>query len=1154
MAEEGLEQISPAEEVELREEDHAAKTGEDRVDPESMPVSSEAASSPPAAAANAAAASTGNAGESSPSLTPFASPSVSKTKFTSRNLNAAMKPSSGPREKTVTKFSESGMVGGRLVVLASTKSESSVKASDSEGPVSESDRSPQEQEDAAAAAPAAVPSWGSRVKSREEEDRPAPRLSWGAMMGSKAPPAPPSHARDVRARDPNVYPALPNGNDATPPPPPAASEMQVNRQRDPYRHPALDADRERNGSLGADPYANPALNPRIRSLGSPGDGPSPASTAPSGSTAGPSERGIGMGAGYRGGRERDAGIHYRDRDVPPTHAEESRWGRLGSDRQGDSYRNMDDRSGHGHQGGGARDWHGREQFGGGGRHQGFRDHHHQYGVRDSDFGGGRDMGGPPPRNIAYGGGFRDRDEHSGGGGGGRFPGGPQPDMRRRFEGGGASAYGQVSRERGDMGMADRGYGRASPRQVPSPSPRLAGDPYSGAPPRASSSDPCGGAAPRSSGDSYGGVAPRTSSNPYGGAPTRSSGDPYGGAPPRVSSDSYGGTPPRTSSDPYGGAPQRRVGDHQPTIRGDPYAGAPPAKLQQSSPAGSSASQGPPAQQQRWRSSPSGGSVGSGGRGADPYASPRLRASSGVGVSAMERLSLSGDEPLPSDHYHSGRADQRPGMEGERNATRSLLGSSDRPLQQQVHQQHQQYSQQHSLHPQHQQPQQLVPNSRQLYDPKTDQMIDARAGQEVGRPVSGSGGSGNFPLTPLGRPHHSQSPTMRPIPHNSPRTMPNGAPPHSLEILQRTPNGQPSQASRPAPAAIMKRETPVAPSSNVKSSSPLKRVADPPLGEKNSRAPQAPAVPAWGSGLSQPDRSQGRSPPQQVHGAKDAGRRGKSEGAAQNAAPVKEDVGRQAQIPSQHAPVDTLDKRVLAEHRDARTKERASRKPRAKGLLFVYNARGVIVCADGMQHKWTQDKNVVEELGLKNMPTTSSLPASFTTEPAAAEPAAEVRSGRAAGASKSAKSKSPPPERATNGSSQPKKRSTRGGKAGGGRSKASEADVAPAEVQPARASTAPKQKRREKEKGVKKEAALRNASSTSAEQREQQQQPQKNSESGQTSAKPRAEFSATTAAPKSKSRPRGRGGKGKGGGSAGKAGASSSTMTPGTHASTPAPGS
>eukprot|EP01084_Bolivina_argentea_P239348 402310_1 len=144
----------------------------------------------------------------------------SKPKFTSRNLNATLKPmlGSSQKEKTVTKFTESGKLGGRLVVLAHKRlgEDTSPLASAMEAPTiaplssagggitrmdSLEGRPRTQTSDSSVVNPpsglatgngdstggTAVPSWGSRVETNERRAlESSKKMAWGAaVMGKK---------------------------------------------------------------------------------------------------------------------------------------------------------------------------------------------------------------------------------------------------------------------------------------------------------------------------------------------------------------------------------------------------------------------------------------------------------------------------------------------------------------------------------------------------------------------------------------------------------------------------------------------------------------------------------------------------------------------------------------------------------------------------------------------------------------------------------------------------------------------------------------------------------------------------------------------------------------------------------------------------------
>ncbi len=160
------------------------------------------------------------------SITPPPAPgsaAPSKPKFTSRNLNATLKPTLGAsqKEKTVTKFTESGKVVGRLVVLAHKRTGedngaspllSAMEASTT-APLSSSNgggatmleslegKTQTSAESSGVLYPpsglatgnddstggTAVPSWGSRVETSERRSmESSKKMAWGAaVMGKK---------------------------------------------------------------------------------------------------------------------------------------------------------------------------------------------------------------------------------------------------------------------------------------------------------------------------------------------------------------------------------------------------------------------------------------------------------------------------------------------------------------------------------------------------------------------------------------------------------------------------------------------------------------------------------------------------------------------------------------------------------------------------------------------------------------------------------------------------------------------------------------------------------------------------------------------------------------------------------------------------------
>ncbi len=180
---------------------------------------------------------------------------TSKPKFTSRNLSATLKPTSGAshREKTVTKFTESGKVGGRLVVLAHKRTGEDIVSPQTsameaptvafsslsgggvmtmdvlEGRAQTSESSVLNppsghttgNDDSNSTGGTAVPSWGSRVETSERRSfESSKKMAWGAaVMGKKD------------KQSPNVGGNM-EGGGATPP-----NHRVMHDKRDPYPYP-----------------------------------------------------------------------------------------------------------------------------------------------------------------------------------------------------------------------------------------------------------------------------------------------------------------------------------------------------------------------------------------------------------------------------------------------------------------------------------------------------------------------------------------------------------------------------------------------------------------------------------------------------------------------------------------------------------------------------------------------------------------------------------------------------------------------------------------------------------------------------------------------------------------------------------------------------
>ncbi len=177
----------------------------------------------------------------------------SKPKFTSRNLNATLKPmlGSSQKEKTVTKFTESGKVGGRLVVLAHKRSgeDTSPLTSATEAPTiaplssagggltrmdSLEGKSRTQTSDSSrvvnptsgfgtgnvdSTGGTAVPSWGSRVETNDRRslEPSSKKMAWGAtVMGKK---------EEKQALDGGVESGVHH------------RQRAVHDKRDPYPHP-----------------------------------------------------------------------------------------------------------------------------------------------------------------------------------------------------------------------------------------------------------------------------------------------------------------------------------------------------------------------------------------------------------------------------------------------------------------------------------------------------------------------------------------------------------------------------------------------------------------------------------------------------------------------------------------------------------------------------------------------------------------------------------------------------------------------------------------------------------------------------------------------------------------------------------------------------